>query len=90
VPGPTILMRLFVLCSAMAGARRRFCRPSDHVVTVVAARRLRTGLRKRYWIRCRLCDLEHGPYTDWQAAWLDVWSAQIATRRRERSPRPVT
>jgi hypothetical protein len=83
-------MTLFVRNSAMVGARRRYCRPSDHLVTVVRARRLRDGLSKRYWIRCRLCDLEHGPYTDWQAAWLDAWGAQIATRRRERSRRPAS
>jgi hypothetical protein len=83
-------MPVFVLSSAMAGAPRRYCRPSDHLVTVVRARRLRDGLSRRYWIRCRLCDLEHGPYTDWQAAWLDAWAAQIATRRRERSLRPAS
>jgi hypothetical protein len=77
-------MTLFVLFSAMVGARPRYCRPSDHLVTVVGARRLRDGLSKRYWIRCRLCDLEHGPYTDWQAAWLAAWGAQIATRRRDK------
>jgi hypothetical protein len=84
-------MSLSVPFSLIGGARRRYCRPSDHLVTVVAARRLRSGLSKRYWIRCRVCDLEHGPYTNWQAAWLDAWGAQIATRRREtdrgRSPR---
>jgi hypothetical protein len=78
----------------MVGTRRRYCHPSDHLVTVVAARRLRSGLSKQYWIRCRLCDLEHGPYTNWQAAWLDAWGAQIATRRRDadrgRSPRPAS
>jgi hypothetical protein len=78
-------MSLSVPFSVNVGARRRYCRPSDHLVTVVGARRLRSGLSKQYWIRCRLCDLEHGPYTSWRAAWLDAWGAQIATRRSRRS-----
>ena len=64
-----------------AGSPRR-CRPSDHLVTVVGTRRLRAGLSRRYWIRCRRCDLEHGPYESWQAAWHDALHALIATRRR--------
>jgi hypothetical protein len=72
---------------------RRYCDPSEHLVTVVATRRLRDGLGKRYWIRCRVCDLEHGPYEGWQAAWHDALEAQIAARphavRRRRSARPL-
>jgi hypothetical protein len=75
----------FARFSALVGARPRHCPrhcpPSEHLVTVVRTRRLRDGLGNRYWIRCRLCDLEQGPYTDWQAAWLAAWRAQIATRR---------
>jgi hypothetical protein len=61
--------------------RRRYCPPSDHLVTVVGARRVRDGLSQRYWIRCRLCDLEHGPYDNWQAAWHDIVRTQITTAR---------
>lgn len=68
--------------SAMVAARPRRCDPSDHVVTVVRVRRLRGGLGSRYWIRCRRCGLEDGPYAEWQAAWLDVWRQQIAMRGR--------
>jgi hypothetical protein len=88
----TTLMTGFSLFTAMAStgtlatllrvARRRSCRPGDHLVTVVGEHRLRQGLSKRYWIRCRVCDFEQGPYTDWQAAWLDAWRTQIETRRR--------
>jgi hypothetical protein len=62
-------------------ARRRHCVPGDHLVTVVGAPQMRDGEDKTYWIRCRKCDLEHGPYGDWQAAWHDAWRAQIAVRR---------
>jgi hypothetical protein len=88
----TTLMTGCSLFSAMAStltlanllrlARRRSCGPDDHLVTVVGEHRLRHGLSKRYWIRCRVCDFEQGPYTDWQAAWLDAWRTQIETRRR--------
>jgi hypothetical protein len=61
--------------------RRRECGPRDHLVTVVGERRVRGGLVRRYWIRCRVCDFEQGPYTHWQAAWLDAWRTQIAARR---------
>jgi hypothetical protein len=77
-----------------AARPRRYCRPTDHLPTVVGRRRVRDALSKQYWIRCRVCDLEHGPYDDWQAAWLDAFRAQIATRRRAvsrtRSLRPAT
>ncbi|HTE61808.1 MAG TPA: hypothetical protein VK631_15755 [Solirubrobacteraceae bacterium] len=81
-------------CTLLPAARRRACRPSDHLVCVVGRHRVRDGLSKRYWIRCRRCDLERGPYDDWQAAWLDAWRTQIALRRRaggrSRSPRPAS
>jgi hypothetical protein len=88
----TIAMTHFALLTVMAGAYalvsllravrpRRYCPPSDHLMSVVGARRVRDGLSKRYWIRCRACDLEHGPYDDWQAAWRDALQAQIVTRR---------
>jgi hypothetical protein len=68
---------------------RRCCPPGDHLLTVVGTRRVRDGLGKRYWIRCRFCDFEHGPYDSWRAAWLDALGAQIAARQhavsRERS-----
>jgi hypothetical protein len=78
----TILMTDPILFLAMR--RRRYCPPSDHLVTVVGRRRVRDGLRKRYWIRCRMCDLEHGPYDEWQDAWLDLMQGPVAapTARR--------
>jgi hypothetical protein len=85
-------MTHLALITVMAGAyalvgvlralrRRRYCRPSDHLLSVVSARRVRDGLIKRYWIRCRACDLEEGPYDSWQAAWHDALRTQIAMRR---------
>jgi hypothetical protein len=68
--------------STLLRAARHSCRPSDHLVTVVGEHRIRDGLSKRYWIRCRVCDLKQGPYDDWQAAWLDAWRTQFETRRR--------
>jgi hypothetical protein len=76
------------LLLARAARAPRYCPPSDHLVTVVGRHRLRDGLGKRYWIRCRVCDLEHGPYDDWQAAWRDALQAQIAMRRRRASAEP--
>jgi hypothetical protein len=72
-------MTLLALVSAIAGARSSARRSPGHLLTVVGRRRLRDGLSRRYWIRCRLCDLDLGPYTDWQAAWLDAWRPRIAT-----------
>jgi hypothetical protein len=63
-----------------AGSPRAHCRVSDHLVSVAGTHRVRDGLAKRYWIRCRLCDFEHGPYDSWQAAWHDAVRAQIAAR----------
>jgi hypothetical protein len=97
--GMTIEIREAGLRSAMVSARmvasllrrgrRHECDPRDHLVTVVAERRFRDGLNRRYWIRCRLCDFEQGPYVHWQAAWLDAWRAQIAARRRDDAGRPA-
>jgi hypothetical protein len=89
----TIAITDLTLFSTMVGAYmtarrwraarpRRHCAPNDHLVTVIGARRVRHRLDKHYWIRCRRCDLEHGPYGDWQAAWHAAWRAQIAVRRR--------
>jgi hypothetical protein len=60
---------------------RRRCDPSEHLVTVVGRRRMRDALGKRYWIRCQLCDLSHGPYDEWEAAWQELLRAQVAARR---------
>jgi hypothetical protein len=60
---------------------RRSCPPAEHLVSVVAARRLRHGLRRRHWIRCPMCDLELGPYDSWHAAWTDAFRIQIEIRR---------
>jgi hypothetical protein len=71
----------YVVVSVLRAAwRRRYCRPGDHLVRVVGTRRVRDGLDKRYWIRCRACDLEDGPYDSWQAAWQEVLRMQIAAR----------
>jgi hypothetical protein len=51
-------------------------------VTVVGTHRVRDGLAKRYWIRCRFCDFQHGPYDSWQAAWNVALGAQIVARQR--------
>jgi hypothetical protein len=64
------------------------CGLSEHLVTVVGTRSLRAGLSKRYWIRCRVCEFEHGPYDSWRAAWLDALGAQVAARRRPSELRP--
>ena len=73
----------FALASLLRLAcRRRYCHPTEHLVTVVANRRLRKGLGRQYWIRCIHCDLEHGPYRDWREAWMHAVRAQVATRRR--------
>jgi hypothetical protein len=79
----TTLLTVSTLATLLWRGRRRYCRPSDHLVTVVGARRLRDGLRRRYWIRCRFCDLDHGPYDDWHTAWLEAFRAQAVTRRRQ-------
>jgi hypothetical protein len=71
-PRPTIT--LFAFVAAMIGARPHHCR-THHLLTVAPTHRLRDGLGKRYWIECRCCDLRRGPYTEWQAAWLDAWQA---------------
>lgn len=85
----TVIAGAYAFVSLLRAARRRhYCRPSDHLLSVVGARRARDGLSKRYWIRCRACDLEHGPYDSWQAAWNDALRAQFATRRRGASRRP--
>jgi hypothetical protein len=79
----SIMAAVFAFASLLRAARRRsYCPPSDHWLTVVRARRVRDGLIQRYWIRCRVCDLDHGPYDNWQAAWQDAVQAQIATRAR--------
>jgi hypothetical protein len=74
---------LRTLATLLRRGRARECAPGDHLVTVVRERRVRDGLARRYWIRCRVCGFERGPYTHWQAAWLDAWRTQIAARRCE-------
>jgi hypothetical protein len=91
----TMMAAAYIIVGLLRAAwRRRYCLPSEHLVTVVGTHRVRDGLGKRYWIRCRVCDLERGPYDTWQAAWQDVLRMQIAARRgavsRERSPRPAS
>lgn len=78
---------LRTLATLLRRGRRSECAPRDHLVTVVGERRFRDGLARRYWIRCRVCDFEQGPYTHWQAAWLDAWRTQIAARRCEAAGR---
>ena len=34
-----------------------------HHAVVVSSRRVRDGLRLRYWVRCWVCDLRRGPFT---------------------------
>jgi hypothetical protein len=57
------------------------CDPTEHLVTVVGRRRMRDGLRERYWIVCELCDLSLGPYDGWEAAWIELIREQPALIR---------
>jgi hypothetical protein len=84
------LIAVMVLAFALAGLlraaqRRRHCHPRDHLVTVVDERRVRDGFRRRYWIRCRLCEFKRGPYDSWHAAWLDLFETEVVARRAGRS-----
>jgi hypothetical protein len=83
------MLSVRMLATLLRREPRRECDSRDHLVTVVGRRRVRDGLSRRYWIRCRVCDFEQGPYTRWQAAWLDAWSAQIAARRCDDAGRPA-
>jgi hypothetical protein len=64
----------------------------QHYSVVIGSRRVRDGFRKRYWIKCWNCDLDHGPFadqlnaTDRQAA-LDHMQQQLRLAAAERSTR---